>query len=111
MSNFILSKFVSILKDIGLYRAIRNVQYGLSHSVYHLFSILEMYNPKSGTLFTPVHELSCILHEMLQVSLLSMGELLCKQIVLMMEELRWMKKQDPQVYETYWEVICHFCIY
>lgn len=43
MINFVLSNFKVILKDIGLYGAIRNIQYGLSHNVYHLFSILEMY--------------------------------------------------------------------
>lgn len=73
MINFILSNFEAILKDIELYGAIRNVQYGLSYSAYHLFNILEMYNPKFETFFTPIGELGFALHEMFEVSLLSMG--------------------------------------
>lgn len=87
MINFVLSKFKTILKDIKLYGAIRNVQYGLLHSSYHLFSVLEMYNPKYKTFFTPVGELGFALYEMFEASLLSMGELPCEEIVSMMEEL------------------------
>lgn len=91
MISFVLSKFEAILKDIQLYGAIRNVQYGLSHSAYHLFSILEMYNPKFGTFFTPVCKLGFTLYEIFEVSLLSMRELLYEEILPMTKELRWMK--------------------
>lgn len=47
---------------------IRNMQYGLSHCTYHLFSILKMYNYKSGTFFTLINELGFALHEMFEVS-------------------------------------------
>lgn len=70
--DFVLSTFGDILRDFGLYGEIRNVQFGLPHSACHLFSILEMYNPSSGTSFTPVGELGIALHEMFEVSLLSM---------------------------------------
>lgn len=43
MISFMLTNFKATLKDIGLYGAIRNVQYDYSHSAYHLFSILEIY--------------------------------------------------------------------
>lgn len=94
MISFILSNFEVILKDIGLYEAIRNVQYDLSYSAYHLFNVLEMYNSKSETFFTPVGELGFTLYEIFKVSLLSMGELPYEEIVLIMEEQRWMKKHD-----------------
>lgn len=92
MISFILFKFVAILKDIKLYRAIRNVQYGLPHSAYYLFSVLEMYDSKSGTFFPLIDELDFAQHEMFEVSLLSMGELPYEDIVLMTQELQWMKK-------------------
>lgn len=63
MISFVLSNFEAILKDIWLYGAIRNVKYGLRHSAYHLFNILEMYNPKSKMFFTPVGELGFALHK------------------------------------------------
>lgn len=77
-----------ILKDIGLYGAIRNVQYGLSYSAYHLFGILEMYKPKSRTFFMLVGELGFALHEMFEVSLLSIGELPYEEMVSTTEELQ-----------------------
>lgn len=62
MISFMLTNFEAILKNIGLYGAIRNVQYSLLHSVSYLFSILKMYNPKSKTLFNPIGELGFVLH-------------------------------------------------
>lgn len=64
------------------------MQYGLSHSTYHLFSSLEMYDSKSRTFFTPVGELDFALPEMFEISLLSIGELPYEEIVPMIEELR-----------------------
>lgn len=110
MISFMLINFEAILKDIWLYRAIRNLQYSLSHSAYQLFSILEIYNPKFGTFFTLVGELSFLLFEMFKNSLLSIGEMLYMEIVPTTEELRQMKTQDSKVYETYWEMMCHLCV-
>lgn len=73
--------FEVFLKDIGLYGAIENVQYGFLYSTHHLFSVLEMYNPKSEILFTPVSEFNFPLHEMFEVSYLSMGELPYEKMV------------------------------
>lgn len=74
MVDFMLSTFKVTLQDLGLYGAIRNVQFDLPHSAYHLFSVLEiMYNPYSGTFYTPVGELGFTLHEIFEVSVLSMG--------------------------------------
>lgn len=66
MIRFVLSKFEAIMKDIGLYGAVRIIQYGLPHSAYHLVSVLEMYHPKSGIFFTLVGELSFALHEIFE---------------------------------------------
>lgn len=59
-----LSNFEAILKNIGLYRAIKKIQYDLLHSAHHLFSILDMYSPKFETFFTPAGESGFALHNM-----------------------------------------------
>lgn len=91
MVSFVLKTFRSILKDIGLYRAIRNVHYNLPHSTYHLFSILEMYYSDSGTFFILVDEVGFALHKMFEVSLLSIGELSYEGIMPTTEEFKWLK--------------------
>ena len=50
------------------------------------------------------------LHELYEVSGLVMGDAPYEEYVPSSEELHLLKKQDPQVYETYWEVLCHFHI-
>jgi len=50
------------------------------------------------------------LHEMYEVSGLVMGDASYKEYVPTSEELHLLKKEDPQVYETYWEVLCHLHI-
>ena len=39
-----------------------------------------------------------------------MGDAPYEEYVPTSEELYLLKKEDPQVYETYWEVLCHFHI-
>jgi len=34
-----------------------------------------------------------------------------EEYVSLTEDLHLLKKSDPLVYETYWEVLCHFHIY
>jgi len=41
---------------------------------------------------------------------LVIGDAPYEEYVLTTEELHLLKKDDPQVYETYWEVLCHFYI-
>lgn len=74
MVDFILTTFGYTLQSFGLYCTIRNIQFGLLHNDYHLYNIFEMFNLHFGTFFTPVRELGLALHEMFEVSLLSMGE-------------------------------------
>lgn len=81
MIDFVLSTFGDVLRDFGLYGVIKNVQFGLPHSAYHLYNIIEMYNLSSNTLFTPVGEIGFTLHEIFEVSLLSMGELSYEEYV------------------------------
>ena len=51
------------------------------------------------------------LHELYEVSRLVIGDAPYEEYVLTAEELHLLKKDDPQVYEIYWEVLCHFHIY
>jgi len=48
---------------------------------------------------------------MFEVSGLSMGDLPYEEYTLNTEELHLLKRDAPQVYETYWEALCHFHIY
>ena len=41
---------------------------------------------------------------------LVMGDVPYKEYVPTSEELHLLRKEDPQVYETYWKVLCHFHI-
>ena len=50
------------------------------------------------------------LHELYEVSGLVMGDAPYEEYVPTSEELHLLKKENPQVYETYWEVLCHFHI-
>lgn len=105
MVDFMLGTFGNILQKFGLYKAIKNVQFGFSHNAYHLYSILEMCNLSSGIFFTPVRELGFILYEMFEVSLFSMGELPYKEYVLTFEELNQIREKDISVYKTYGEIL------
>jgi len=50
------------------------------------------------------------LHEMYEVSGLVNGDVPYEEYVPSTEELHLLKKSDSLVYETYWEVLCHFYI-
>jgi len=47
------------------------------------------------------------LHELYEVSGLVMGDAPYEEYIPTSEELHLLRKEDPQVYETYWEVLCH----
>ena len=70
--------------------------------------MLERYNPKTCTFFTPVGEMRFALHKMYEVSSLSTGDIPYEKYILGTEELHLMKNA-PLVYETYWKY-CHFHI-
>ena len=47
------------------------------------------------------------LHELYEVSGSVIGDAPCEEYVPTTKELHLLKKNDPQVYETYWKVLCH----
>jgi len=110
MVGFALAEFEDLLLQAGLYGAMRAVQYSIPQSTQHFYAILELYNLETCTFFTPIGEMRLALYEMYEVSGLVIGDAPSEEYVPSTEELHLLKKSDPLVYETYWEVICHFHI-
>jgi len=97
------------LLQCALYPAVRATCYEIAPSDYNFFGVLEKYNPDTCTFFTPIGEIRFALHEMFEVSGLSMRDRPYEYIT-STEELHLLKRDAPQVHETYWEVLCHFHI-
>lgn len=95
---------------IELYHTVRAVQHGIPFSRFHFLSILELYYPETDIFFTPVGKMGLALHELYEVSSLPIGEFLCEEYVITGEELHLLHAQDALVYDTYWELMCHFHI-
>ena len=57
MVSFVLAELGGLLDQVGLYQAVRAVQYGIPQNFQNFFGILEHYNPLTGTFFTPVGEI------------------------------------------------------
>jgi len=79
-------------------------------SVPNFYAIFELYCPASGTFFTPIHELALALPEMWEVSNLPKGSLPYEKYFPRMVELEQLEKEDPVLFETYRELVCHFYI-
>jgi len=79
-------------------------------SVANFYAISKLYYPATGTFFTPVGELGMALHEMWEVSALPMGSLPYEEYFTYEAELTLLEKQKPTLFETYWELMCHFYI-
>ena len=110
MVDFVLTTLEDLLRQTGLYRSIRAVQYGIPQSSYHFYGILKRYNPWTCTFYTPVGEIGFALHELYEVSGLVVGDVPYEEYVPTTEELHLLKKDAPQIYEIYLEVLCHFHI-
>ena len=110
MVGFVLTDLKELLGHVGLYPAVRAVQWGVPPSSHNFFGVLERYNSLTGTFFTPVGEMGLALHELHEVSGLASGDIPYEEYVPTTKELRFLEKEFPAVYETYWEVMCHFHI-
>ena len=75
--------------------------YGIVLSHYNFFGIFEKYNPDTCTFFTPVGKMRFVVLEMFEVSGLSMGDLPYEEYIPSTGELHLLKRDAPQVYETY----------
>ena len=83
-------------------------------SVCPISSPFELYCPASGTFFTHVSELGLALHEIWKISNLSMGlagSMSYEEYFPCIIELEQIEKDDPDLFETYRELLCHFYVY
>ena len=111
MTLYVLAHFGEDLERLRLYEAVRATWYGIQMSVANFYAIFELYCPAIGTFFTPVGELGMALHEMWEVFTLSMGSLPYEEYFPCKTELTTLEKQEPALFETYRELMCHFSIY
>jgi len=63
-----------------------------------------------GDLLTLVGELGLALHEMGEISNLPMGSMSYEEYFPCTMELEHMEKDDPEMFKTYQELMCHFYI-
>ena len=110
MIEFVLAELKEPLAQSGLACPIMATKHGIALSPYNFFAILERYNPETCTFFTPEGELGFALHEMFDVSGLPFGDLPYEEFVPGSTELKILKETIPEVYDTLWEVMCHFQI-
>jgi len=108
--RFALAEFEDLLLQAGPYEAVRAVQYDISQSNQYFYAVLERYNLETCMFFTLIREIRLALYEMYEVSGLVIGDAPYEEYVPSTEELHLLKKSYPMVYETYWEVLCHFHI-
>jgi hypothetical protein len=109
-TEFILDEYADFLRKCDLYVPIRATKFGIKTNAHSFYGVLELYNPDSCTFFTPHGELGLALHEMHEVSGLSMGEVPYEEYVPRHQELKLLEQTHPAIVETYWEVICHYHI-
>ena len=104
------TEFEDRLQQIQLLPAMFAVRQGMRANVNNFLGMLEQYSPETCTFFTPVGEIGISPWEMQHVSGLLAGEFPYEEHVPPSAELELLKVQDPELYSTYWEVLCHFFI-
>ena len=72
---YVLKYFGEDLKILRLYEAVRATSYRTKISILNFYTIFELYCLALGTFFTPVGKLGLALHEMWEVSNLSIGSI------------------------------------
>ena len=110
MVSFILKKLEEPLIQCGLYHVVRVVCYEITPSYYNFFALLEKYNPNTCTFFYPGRRNGiCSAWDIRSFRAIH-RDLPYEEYIPCTEELHLLKKNAPQVYEIYWEVMCHFHI-
>ena len=101
LTLYVLAHFEEDLERLGLYEAVRATCFGIQMSIANFYAIFELYCLATGTIFTPVGELSMALHEMWEVSALPMGSFPYEEYFPCEAELALLEKQKPALFETY----------
>src|SRR3954468_3220132 len=104
------TEFEDQLRQIQLFPTMLTVREGVRANVNNFLGMLEQYRPETCTFFTPVGEIGISPWEMQHVSGLPAGEFPYEEHVPPSAKLELLKMQDPELYSTYWEVLCHFFI-
>ena len=91
-------------------RQLRQFAMGWRSVCQIFFAIFKLYYPASGIFFTLVGELGLLLHEIWEISNLSVGSIRYEEYFPCTIELEQMEKDNPELFETYWELMCHFYI-
>src|SRR3954470_15181309 len=104
------TEFRDQLQQIRLLPALLAVCQGVRANVNNFLCMLEQYSSETCTFFTPVGEIGISPWEMQHVSGLPAGEFPYEEHAPPSAELKLLKTQDPELYSTYWEVLCHFFI-
>ena len=107
---YVLEYFVEDLKQLGLHEAVRATCFSMEVSVPNFYTILELFCLASGTFFTSVGELRLVLHKIWEVFNLLIDSLSYEEYFPCVEELEQLKKEDPTLFESYRELMCHFYI-
>jgi len=84
-----------IWRGWGSTKCVRATCYGIQMSVANFYAFFELYCPTTGTFFTPVGELGMALHEMWEVSDLTMGSLPYEEYFPCEAELALLEKREP----------------
>ncbi|ONK72984.1 uncharacterized protein A4U43_C04F25720 [Asparagus officinalis] len=110
MIGYVLNRWGTELKAMGLYEAIHATQYGLSVNTIHFTRLIELYNPDTNTFLTRNGELKLPFHEMHKVSRLQMGDIPYQEYFPSNQELLQLKTHRPARYDTLWELTCYYPI-
>jgi len=110
LTLYVLAHFEEDLERLGLYEAVKATCYGIQMSVTNFYAIFELYCPATGAFFTAVGELGMALYEMWEVSALPLGSLPYEEYFPCEAELALLEKQEPALFETYQELMCHLYI-
>ena len=110
MTLYVLAHFEEDLERLRLYEAVRATCYGIQMSVVNFYAIFKLYWPATWTFFTPVGKLSMALHKMWEVFALPMGSLPYEEYFPCESEWALLEKQEPALFETYRELMCHLYI-
>lgn len=99
--GYVLSQFRGAFERLDLVDVIRAVKFGLPLSIQNFFNIMECYNSKTCTFFTPVGKMGMTIHKMHEVIGLPHVDFPYEELILNKWELRELKQCAPMIFEVY----------
>lgn len=108
--SHILESFDAMTLHDKLRPSIEASKHGIVQNNEYLFGMLELYNLETCTFFTPIGKLGMSLEEMYVVSGLPPSEYPSEEYMPYMDDLNELDWTNPDMYQTYLEVLCHLFI-